>query len=119
MTYKFLPYLATLLAFVFSGYENFVSKLGIGDHEDRPAWMGKVSFSDLKMKLIGGARGAHRYKRLPMAGPPRGWGNTVLKAFFACQTYTTVIRASHPRLTVAAIRLRGTARATAANKKML
>jgi uncharacterized protein (TIGR00645 family) len=42
-----------LLIIVFSGYENFVSKLSVGDHEDRPAWMGKVSFSDLKMKLIG------------------------------------------------------------------
>ena len=42
-----------LLIIVFSGYENFVSKLRIGDHEDRPGWMGKVSFSDLKMKLIG------------------------------------------------------------------
>jgi uncharacterized protein (TIGR00645 family) len=42
-----------LLIIVFSGYENFVSKLSIGDHEDRPAWMGKISFSDLKMKLIG------------------------------------------------------------------
>lgn len=41
-----------LLIIVFSGYENFVSKLSIGEHEDRPAWMGKVSFSDLKMKLI-------------------------------------------------------------------
>ena len=42
-----------LLIIVFSGYENFVSKLSIGDHEDRPSWMGKVSFSDLKMKVIG------------------------------------------------------------------
>lgn len=41
-----------LFIIVFSGYENFVSKLNIGDHEDRPTWMGKVSFSDLKMKLI-------------------------------------------------------------------
>jgi uncharacterized protein (TIGR00645 family) len=41
-----------LLIIVFSGYENFVSKLAIGNHEDRPAWMGKVGFSDLKMKLI-------------------------------------------------------------------
>ena len=31
----------------------FPWKLSIGDHEDRPAWMGKVGFSDLKMKLIG------------------------------------------------------------------
>jgi len=41
-----------LLIIVFSGYENFVSKLSIGEHEDRPAWMGKLGFSDLKMKLI-------------------------------------------------------------------
>lgn len=42
-----------LLIIIFSAYENFVSKLSIGEHEDKPAWMGKVSFSDLKMKLIG------------------------------------------------------------------
>jgi len=42
-----------LLIITFSGYENFVSKIGIGEHEDRPAWMGKVGFSDLKLKLIG------------------------------------------------------------------
>ena len=42
-----------LLIIVFSAYENFVSKLSIGDHEDRPAWMGKLGFADLKMKLIG------------------------------------------------------------------
>lgn len=42
-----------LLIMIFSGYENFVSKIGVGQHEDRPAWMGKVGFSDLKIKLIG------------------------------------------------------------------
>ena len=42
-----------LLIVAFSGYENFVSKIGAGDHEDRPAWMGKVGFSDLKIKLMG------------------------------------------------------------------
>ncbi|KPH58294.1 hypothetical protein AMS58_18745 [Pseudoalteromonas porphyrae] len=41
-----------LLIITFSGYENFVSKLNIENHEDRPAWMGKVGFSGLKMKLI-------------------------------------------------------------------
>jgi uncharacterized protein (TIGR00645 family) len=41
-----------LIIIVFSGYENFVSKINVGEHEDRPAWMGKVGFSDLKMKLI-------------------------------------------------------------------
>ena len=44
---------ALLLIIGFSGYENFVSKIATGDHEDRPAWMGKVGFSDLKIKLIG------------------------------------------------------------------
>jgi uncharacterized protein (TIGR00645 family) len=41
-----------LLIVIFSGYENFVSKIHIGDHEDRPSWMGTVDFSGLKMKLI-------------------------------------------------------------------
>ncbi len=44
---------ALLLIIGFSGYENFVSKIGTGEHEDRPVWMGKVGFSDLKIKLIG------------------------------------------------------------------
>lgn len=44
---------ANLLVIVmFSGYENFVSKLDLRDESDRPAWMGKVDFSGLKMKLI-------------------------------------------------------------------
>lgn len=42
-----------LLIITFSGYENFVSKFAPEDHEDRPAWMGKVGFADLKLKLIG------------------------------------------------------------------
>ncbi|MBT9247527.1 TIGR00645 family protein [Gemmobacter fulvus] len=41
-----------LLIVVFSGYENFVSKLDLEDNRDRPSWMGKVDFSGLKMKLI-------------------------------------------------------------------
>jgi uncharacterized protein (TIGR00645 family) len=41
-----------LLIVIFSGYENFVSKLDVGDNTDRPAWMGTVDFSGLKMKLI-------------------------------------------------------------------
>ena len=41
-----------ILIVVFSGYENFVSKIDTGSHEDRPDWMGTVDFSGLKMKLI-------------------------------------------------------------------
>lgn len=42
-----------LLIIIFAGYENFISKIDTGEHEDRPDWMGHVSFSDLKIKLIG------------------------------------------------------------------
>lgn len=42
-----------ILLVVFAGYENFVSKIDTSNHEDRPDWMGLVSFSDLKIKLIG------------------------------------------------------------------
>jgi uncharacterized protein (TIGR00645 family) len=41
-----------LLIVIFSGYENFVSKIHVGENEDRPIWMGTVDFSGLKMKLI-------------------------------------------------------------------
>lgn len=42
-----------LLIIIFAGYENFVSKIDTANHEDRPGWMGHVTFSDLKLKLIG------------------------------------------------------------------
>jgi uncharacterized protein (TIGR00645 family) len=38
---------------IFSGYENFVSKIDTENAEDRPSWMGTLDFSGLKMKLIG------------------------------------------------------------------
>lgn len=41
-----------LLIVLFSGYENFVSKFDIEEGVDRPAWMGTVDFSGLKMKLV-------------------------------------------------------------------
>jgi uncharacterized protein (TIGR00645 family) len=41
-----------LLIIIFSGYENFVSKINTAGHEDRPEWMGKVDFSGLKVKVI-------------------------------------------------------------------
>jgi uncharacterized protein (TIGR00645 family) len=42
-----------LIMVIFSGYENFVSKIDTADSEDRPDWMGKVDYSGLKLKLIG------------------------------------------------------------------
>jgi uncharacterized protein (TIGR00645 family) len=41
-----------MLIVIFSGYENFVSRLDADDLVDRPAWMGKVDFSGLKLKLV-------------------------------------------------------------------
>lgn len=41
-----------LIIIIFSGYESFVSKLDVANHEDKPGWMGKVGFSTLKVKLI-------------------------------------------------------------------
>lgn len=42
-----------LLMIIFSGYEIFISKIHVGEHEDKPDWMGKVDFSGLKLKVIG------------------------------------------------------------------
>ena len=42
-----------ILMIIFAGYENFVSKISAAENsEDKPSWMGKVDFSDLKLKLI-------------------------------------------------------------------
>ena len=41
-----------LIIIIFSGYENFVSKMDLENHEDRPEWMGHIGFSDLKIKVI-------------------------------------------------------------------
>jgi uncharacterized protein (TIGR00645 family) len=41
-----------LLVVIFAGYENFVSQLHIGEHEDRPSWLGAIDFADLKLKVI-------------------------------------------------------------------
>lgn len=41
-----------VLIVIFSGYENFVSKIDSGDHPDWPDWMGKVDFTGLKLKLL-------------------------------------------------------------------
>ncbi len=41
-----------LLIVVFSGYENFVSRIDPGAHPDWPEWMTKVDFAGLKQKML-------------------------------------------------------------------
>lgn len=43
-----------LLIVMFSGYENFVSRIDVDveSSKDRPGWMGKIDFGGLKLKLI-------------------------------------------------------------------
>jgi uncharacterized protein (TIGR00645 family) len=41
-----------LIIVVFSGYENFVSKIDHTGHRDWPEWMGTIDFSALKLKLL-------------------------------------------------------------------
>ena len=41
-----------LLMVIFAGYENFISRLDLEAHDDRPQWMGHVGFGDLKLKLM-------------------------------------------------------------------
>jgi uncharacterized protein (TIGR00645 family) len=42
-----------ILIVVFSGYENFVSRIDPAGHPDWPEWMAKIDFSGLKQKLLG------------------------------------------------------------------
>lgn len=47
-----LAFIANLIIIViFSGYENFVSKIDVTAH-DRPDWMMKIDFNGLKQKLM-------------------------------------------------------------------
>jgi uncharacterized protein (TIGR00645 family) len=41
-----------ILIVVFSGYENFVSRIDPAGHPDWPEWMTKVDFAGLKQKLL-------------------------------------------------------------------
>jgi uncharacterized protein (TIGR00645 family) len=41
-----------LLMVIFAGYENFVSKMDVEGHPDKPQWMGRVDFSNMKLKLV-------------------------------------------------------------------
>jgi uncharacterized protein (TIGR00645 family) len=48
-----LTFTASLIVIViFSGYENFVSKIDADEHKDWPEWMGKIDFTGLKLKLM-------------------------------------------------------------------
>ncbi len=41
-----------LVIVIFSGYENFVSKIDHSNHRDWPEWMGTIDFTALKLKLL-------------------------------------------------------------------
>ena len=41
-----------ILIVVFSGYENFVSRIETSDHPSWPVWMTKIDFAGLKQKLL-------------------------------------------------------------------
>lgn len=44
---------ALVMIVIFSGYENFVSKIDHTEHRDWPEWMGSIDFTALKIKLLG------------------------------------------------------------------
>ncbi len=67
-----------LIIIVYAGYENFVSKLHTGDHEDRPDWMGHVDFSDLKIKVIGSIAAISAIELLKAFMNAEGLSNTQL-----------------------------------------
>ncbi len=49
-----LALIANLIIIIaFSSYESFVSRMDVENHEDRPAWLGKLGFADLKIKVVG------------------------------------------------------------------
>jgi uncharacterized protein (TIGR00645 family) len=41
-----------IIIVIFSGYENFVSRIEASAHKDWPEWMGKIDFTGLKLKLM-------------------------------------------------------------------
>ncbi|HEX5999960.1 MAG TPA: TIGR00645 family protein [Hyphomicrobiaceae bacterium] len=44
---------ALVLIVIFSGYENFVSRIDHTNARDWPSWMGSIDFTALKIKLLG------------------------------------------------------------------
>lgn len=43
---------ALIVLVIFSGYENFVSRIAAGEHVPWPTWMVRIDFSGLKLKLM-------------------------------------------------------------------
>ncbi|WP_342360057.1 TIGR00645 family protein [Terrarubrum flagellatum] len=41
-----------IIIVIFSGYENFVSRIDEAEHSDWPEWMAKIDFTGLKLKLL-------------------------------------------------------------------
>jgi uncharacterized protein (TIGR00645 family) len=41
-----------IIIVIFSGYENFVSRIDQTEHPDWPDWMAKIDFTGLKLKLM-------------------------------------------------------------------
>jgi uncharacterized protein (TIGR00645 family) len=43
---------ALIVIVIFSGYENFVSRIDVAEAADWPEWMAKIDFAGLKLKLM-------------------------------------------------------------------
>lgn len=43
---------ALIVIVIFSGYQNFVSRIEMQDHKDWPEWMGTIDFAGLKIKIL-------------------------------------------------------------------
>jgi uncharacterized protein (TIGR00645 family) len=43
---------ALVVIVIFSGYQNFVSRIDAANHPDWPEWMAKIDFTGLKLKLL-------------------------------------------------------------------
>ncbi len=43
---------ALIVIVIFSGYQNFVSRIDMEGHKDWPAWMGTIDFAGLKIKIL-------------------------------------------------------------------
>jgi uncharacterized protein (TIGR00645 family) len=41
-----------VLIAMWAGYENFISRLDFGDHPDRPRWISRIGYGDLKIKVL-------------------------------------------------------------------